>query len=203
MKENLTITISRAYGIPGRNIGKKLADDLGIAYYDNESMADMMPQDEAEYYRTSGETTGADKRYASKLFTQFYQEGGAVEVLSRNMQMFRSQSELMLKLAGEGSAVFVGRCADKVLEDCPRLVKVFIGASEEYRVLRAMELYGVNAKQAKNMMKEVDKARSAYYRFYADREWGLRENYDICFNADKVKEDSMVAAIKAYVEGLC
>ena len=202
MNDNLIITISRAYGIPGRAVGKKLAEELGIAYYDNEIMADMMPKEEAEYYRTAGESTGADKRFTSKTYTQFYQEGGAVEVLSRNMQMFRSQSELMLKLAGEGSAVFVGRCADKVLEDCPRLVKVFIGASEEYRLLRAMELYKVNAKQAKSMMKEVDKARGAYYRFFADREWGLRENYDLCFNAEKVSEDAMVAAIKAYVEGL-
>jgi len=202
MKDNLIITISRAFGFPGRDIGRKLAEELGIAYYDNEIMAGMMSPEEAEYYRTAGESTGADRRYASQSFTQFYQEGGAVEVLSRNMQMFRSQSELMLRLAGQGSAVFVGRCADKVLEEFPNLVRVFIGAGEEYRLLRAMELYGVNAKKAKAMMQEVDKARAAYYRFFADREWGLRENYDLCFNAEKVREDGIVAAIKAYVEAL-
>ena len=202
MKENLTITISRAYGIPGRNIGKKLADDLGIAYYDNESMADMMPQDEAEYYRTSGETTGADKRYASKLFTQFYQEGGAVEVLSRNMQMFRIQSDLMLRLAEQGSAVFVGRCADKVLEGCPNLVKVFIGASKEWRIHHMAHEESHSAEYVKNKLEEVDKARDTYYRFFADRPWGDRENYDLCLNAEKQTEEGILATIKAYIEGL-
>ena len=202
MKDHLIITISRAYGIPGRAVGKKLAEELGIAYHDNESMAKLMPEENAEYYRTAGETTGADKRNVNDLYHQFYQEGGPVEVLSRNMQMFRIQSELMLQLAEEGSAVFVGRCADKVLEEYPNLVRVFIGASEDYRIHSVAREENRSAAYVKDRMREVDKARDAYYRFYAERPWGLRENYDLCLNAEKVTEDALVAVIKAYVDGL-
>ena len=36
MKENLIITISRQYGSGGREIGRRLAERLGIPYYDKE-----------------------------------------------------------------------------------------------------------------------------------------------------------------------
>ena len=202
MKDHLIVTISRAYGIPGRAVGRKLAEELGIAYHDNESMAKLMPQEEAEYYRTAGETTGADKRNVSDLYHQFYQEGGPVEVLSRNMQMFHYQSQLMLQLAEEGSAVFVGRCADKVLENWPNLVRVFIGASEEFRIHRVAHEESRSADFIKEKMREVDKARDTYYRFYAERPWGLRENYDLCLNAEKLDEDKLVSVIKAYIDAM-
>ena len=198
MKDNTIITIRREFGTDGHIVGQKLAELLGIPYYDNDIMADMMPSTEnVDYFRNSGETEIPDKRYGG---IYFFENVDGVRYSSRNTVMFEEQSALTRKLAEQGSAVFVSRCVDNVLADHEGLISVFIGAPFETRVRNIMKRENLDEKTARNMVKEIDKGRKTYYHYFTDKTWGEREDYDLCIDASKLDIDGMVAVIRAFAD---
>ncbi len=199
MKKTL-ICISRQFGTGAQGVGKKLAEAYGIPYYDNESMAKLMHVDgekDAEYFSQSGECMDADNDYLN--YTMIV-GGEFVRYTSVNEKMFDEQSKLMCKLADEGSAVFVGRCADDVLADYDGLVRVYLGAPLAKRIKNVMERQKLSEKDAKKLIRRMDRSREAYYKHYTDKVWGLRENYDLCIDVSNASEDAVVATIKAFAD---
>ncbi|MBR2717645.1 MAG: cytidylate kinase-like family protein [Oscillospiraceae bacterium] len=198
MKQDTIITIRREFGANGTLVAKKLAAELGIPFYDNDIMADMMPSHEkADYFKHSGETEAPDSSYGGILF---FENVDGVRYRSRNSVMFEEQSALTRQLADQGPAVFTSRCADDVLADREGLVKVFIGASFDTRVHNIREREQIDEKAARSMVKDIDKGRKTYYHFFTDKTWGKREDYDLCIDASKLDIDGMVAVIRAFVE---
>ena len=198
MKENTIITIRYEIGTDGVAAAKKLAESYGIPYYDNEIMAEMMTQDaNTDYFKNAGTTEKVDRTYGG---INFFENVDGVRFKSRNNVMFEEQSKLTRKLAEQGSAVFVSRCADSVLEEDFDLVNVFIGADLENRVHYMMEHEKVDYKTAKGMVKEIERGRKTYYHYFVDKPWGLREDYDLCMDGGKLTADGMVEIIRAYIE---
>ena len=196
MKGNPVITISREHGTAGRQVGKRLAEMLGISYYDNYTMAELFEENSEkgkEYFRNSGETEASEKQYG-----QFNYRYSRYKTL--NEEMFDEQSRVMRGLAEKGPAVFVGRCADVVLEDHPGLITVFIGGNLEKRIRAIAERTGKDARQARAEIHARDKSRATYYSYYAERKWGLRENYDLCIDSGNLDVDGMAEVIKSFVE---
>ena len=110
--------------------------------------------------------------------------------------------DLKLKKANEEkeSFVVVGRCADEILAENPNLVRVFITGDKASKVKRVMERENIDAKQAENKMKKIDKMRKTYHNFYCESKWGDSRGYDICINTAKTDFETAQKMIQLYVE---
>lgn len=192
---NFIIAISREYGSGGRFIGRKLAEDLGIGFYDNELLAKASQE--------SGLTQAIFENYDEKkdgFFAGIYPSGFGFD-MSMGQKVFLAQFDAIRKIAATESAVIVGRCADYVLRDNPNMLSVFIGAPLDYRVDRAIQYYDLQPKRAKDTIIKMDKKRRNYYNYYSDKDWGSCNSYDLCINSE-IGVDKCVEVIKHFVK-LC
>ncbi len=117
-------------------------------------------------------------------------------------QIAEAQFEAIRNLAAEGDAVFIGRCADYVLRKRSDLVRVFITADLPSRIQALMERGDVTEEQAKKIIKDEDKNRASYYRYYTDQTWGDANLYDLCLNEGRVGIDGAVQTIQSYLNAL-
>ena len=98
--------------------------------------------------------------------------------------MFIKETELINKLADQGSCVIIGRCSDFILKDRENVIKVFIYSDMKNKIKRATDIYGIKENKAEKEIKRIDKLRANHYKYYTDREWKNYSNYDICLNSD-------------------
>ena len=174
------ITIGRSYGAGGRTIGKKVAEQLHIPYYDSEILekvaessglsrkflqsVDEKPVECSMLYRSVGFTTSAYEKIAD--------------------QAAQAQREIIEKVAAEGPCVIIGRSADQVLAGKHKLFRVFISSSRENRVRRIMEREGLMREKAEKKVARADRERAAYYNQRSNVRWGDAAGYDLCLDAD-------------------
>ena len=166
------ITIGRQFGSGGRVIGHKLAERLGIAYYDKE------------------------------LITLASKESGICgEFFEKADEMFQIQSDVIRKVAAEKSCILVGRCADYILRDNKDCLSVFISASLEDRIRRAMEYNDkLKASDAEEFLRKADKSRASYYNYYTDKTWGTADSYDLCINSSYLGIDKTIDYILSFLQ---
>ncbi|MBS6643541.1 cytidylate kinase-like family protein [Clostridium sp. MCC353] len=202
---NLVITIERQYGSGGRIVGKKLAEDLGIHFYDEEilKMTSEVSAIGEQYFRL------ADEKAGNKLLYKIV--GGLKNSLAEpNLEdkitspdnLFRFQSSVIRKLASEEPCVIMGRCADFVLdsEGLCKLVSIFVCADMPTRIRRVMEVDGVDTKEALKRIARINKERTEYHKYYSGREWEDLNNYDLTINASKLDYDQVVQLIKEFLK---
>lgn len=202
MDNKIILTIGRQFASGGREIGKKLAEALNIAYYDKELMT--LAAKESGLCEDCFEQ--ADERASSGLsyaFTMGYSYMGMfppyADVLS-NDRLFLYQSEAIRKLANEGSCVIVGRCADYILRDNPNCLSFFIHNTKENRIQRIIETQDLTVEQAKELMTKTDKSRASYYNYYTNKEWGVTSSYNFSIDVSVLGVDESVEFIKNFVE---
>ena len=192
MKKHV-ITISREYGSGGHEVGRLIAEDMGIPFYDRAYFeAALMSGYEENVLRSREE-----KRNGSFAYNLAAALGvtGAIDE-----KYYRKQAELILRLYEEGSCVIVGRCADHILRDRNDVLRVFIYADLDFRVKRAIDLKGVKPSKAEQVVQKTDKSRSNYYNFYSGKKWGLTENYDLCINRTKLTCEQVAEIIENYLK---
>ena len=170
------ITIGRSFGSGGRLIGKKVATLLNIPLYDRELIA--LTAERSGFHEAVVEQMQQD-RPTSLLYTLTHT---AIEVPLQD-KVFFAQAKVIKDLAAQGPCVFVGRCADSILEQDHRTLEVFIHAPLELRAERAEKVYHLEAKNYKDLVKKKDKARKAYYDYFTHRIWGKADHYDLCINS--------------------
>ncbi|NMB43448.1 MAG: cytidylate kinase-like family protein [Clostridiales bacterium] len=201
---NKVITISRLYGSGGREIGKLLAEQLDIPFYDYEVIERAAKESgfAKETFENAESKATSSFLYSIAMGMNAYgnQEIG-YNTLSLDDRIFLAQSEVIRKYAQEGPCVIVGRCADFVLRDMPNLVSVFVWADVEFRIKRAMELKELDEDRAKQQIKKIDKQRRNYYNYHANNKWGQSENYDLSIRSDKIGISKSAKVIEAYVNG--
>ena len=189
------ITIGRSYGAGGRTIGKKVAEQLHIPYYDSEILekvaessglsrkflqsVDEKPVECSMLYRSVGFTTSAYEKIAD--------------------QAAQAQREIIEKVAAEGPCVIIGRSADQVLAGKHKLFRVFISSSRENRVRRIMEREGLTREKAEKKVARADRERAAYYNQRSNVRWGDAAGYDLCLDADWFHVDGACRMIAACV----
>lgn len=176
--DNLVITIGRMYGSGGRKVGQALAKALGIPCYDKELLSEVA--------KGSGFSESVLENYDEKSVNSFYyfQTGMySTTQLPLHHQLFIAQLNTIKDIADRESCVFVGRCADYVLSEHNNCVNVFIHSSEENRLTRAVEVYGVDKKNAKKTVSKIDKQREAYYNFYSTNKWAELTNYHLSIDS--------------------
>lgn len=201
---SLIITIGRQYGSGGRELGEKLAAELGFEFYDEElvTLAAEKQNMHKDILREADEkatksllytlVTGGDMRY---LHSPVQYE------MPINDKLFITQSEIIKRLAAKGNCVIVGRCADYVLRDIPeQCIHLFIYADLEKRISRISKKYDISPEKAKDKIRKIEKARSTYYNYYSNREWGKCSNYDMLIDAGKIGIDNAVRVVKALAD---
>lgn len=177
------ITIGRQFGSGGREIGKKVAQTLGIPYYDKELLAVAAKESglSHEFLKNYDEKPTNSFLYSLVMGQQNLLSG--VQGTTVEQLAAKAQRDAVLSVAEKGSCVIVGRCADYILREKEGLVRVFICAEHDARIQRVCHRDGVSEKEAEEKLRRLDKARASYYSFHTDRKWGAAESYDLCVNS--------------------
>ena len=193
------ITISREFGSGGRELGRRLADRLGIPFYDKELI--RMAADDIDIEEHIFEMY--DDAFMEKKEVEYTPFSSIYEVPMSD-QTFMAQSRVSRRLAQHGPCVIVGRCADMVLKD-EQCLNLFIYASFKKRVQRLMtreNLPETELRQMERRVREIDRKRRDYYQYYTGNEWGKPQNYHLCLDSHKAGMDACIDAAIAYMAHL-
>ena len=182
IKNNLIISISREHGTNGKEIGKIVAQKLNIPFYDKEEIKEFAIKNNLINDNCSDE----------EIYDNFLS-------LDVSKEAIINQTKVIKKIANISNAVIIGRSADYILRENKNLIKIFIYASMDYKIENVMKNYGDNEKQAKNHILDSDKSRSNYYSAIANRNWGDKNNYDLCIDA-RIGNENVVKIICDYVK---
>ncbi len=181
---NKIITIGREFGSGGRELGRRLARELGFDYYDKQILSEIAKHTSLseKYVQQVVEnqprqlfpiTVGRSFMYVD---TQPLQQASAV---------FQAQQEIIREMAERSSCIIVGRCADYILRDM-KPFRIFVYADMQSRInrcrSRAAEGEHMTDKEYKQQITGMDKSRARYYDFYTDMKWGDKLNYELCIN---------------------
>lgn len=197
------ITISRQYGSGGRVIGKKLADKLGIPFYDNELINRAAKE---SGFAVSAFENAENKASNSLLYSiamgmnAYGNQELGISNVSLDDQIYLAQTNVIQKVAQEGPCVIVGRCADYILKEKPGVINVFIWADINYRIKRVMETDKLTEAKAVERIHKIDKGRANYYNYHSSDKWGKIENYHLSIRSDYIGMDRCADCIKSYVE---
>lgn len=194
------ITISREFGSGGRELGKRLADPLGIPCYDHE-IIDMV-----------AEKHGFDKNHVAHISEKdirvFYPTTIAHRLVAphpitqQSISITVAEHELIKELANEGNCVIVGRCADIILRDMNPM-NIFVYADRQSKLKRcenrAEENEHFTEKEILGKMKQIDKERAAYRSLFTEEDWGRKESYHLCINTSDKEIKALIPAVAEYV----
>jgi cytidylate kinase len=203
---SLVITIGRQKGSGGLDVGKRIAERLGIGFYDKE-LVEMA----AEKSHLSPEALkNADERATSSFLYSIASGDISYRGLHTsvpyempiNDKLFIAQSQVIKEVSAKDSCVIVGRSADYVLENEKnvKVLSIFVYAPLTYRTKRIAEATGLTEAKARDAAVKADKRRRSYYEYYTSNDWGVMGNYDLCLNTEKLGIDAAADMVVNYVK---
>ena len=193
------ITIGREFGSGGRELGKRLSEALGFAYYDDEILTAI------------AQHSGLAKSYVDSIvenssmqaYPIVYGKTFVTPTISNDnhWRIIQSQNDVLKELACKSDCVFVGRCADVILRE-QKPLNLFVYADMDYKLQRckakAPEGENLSDKEMLRLIKETEKKRQRYYTAVTDQKWGAKENYHLCVNTSGRKIKALIPAVAAY-----
>ena len=199
--KNVIFTIGRQYGSGGRLIGQKLAEELGIPFYDKQLLTIAAKESGfcEEIFETHDEKPTSSFLYSLVMNT--YAVGYANSAymdMPLNHKIFLAQFDTIKHIAEEESCVIIGRCADYALAEFPNIVTVFISGDDDVKIKTLMDRHQITEAKAKDVMIKTDKKRASYYNYYSNKRWGDSRSYDLCINSSKVGMDGAIRIIKEF-----
>ena len=211
MKQNekFVITINRELGSGGRTIGEKLAQRLGVAFYDKALIQGLQGKydltiEEIERLKGQKHNWWADFKRSLKIAPNYV----APQIISAKDSIpdflitddiFHSETEILKGIAAEESCVIAGRSGFFVFRDHPNHLSILIQAGMDYRISRLVEKRGISREEAQSIINEVDTGRENYVKKYTGTSRYDTRNYDIVLNADEHTEDEIVNLIIQYI----
>ncbi len=202
MEDKVIVTIDREFGSGGHEVAKRVAERLGIPFYDEEIIARAAANTgyQEDYIRDNDEK--APELSFSNMFSGFdsFQSSPFAKIQEEEFNIIR-------EIASQGSCVIVGRAADYILSE-ERHVSIFLFAPFEDRVRRKQQIH--NTAEPENLfdvatvekaVRQIDKQRRRYYEFYTDNKWGGRDVYDLLINTSRAGVEGAVDIIEAYIRG--
>lgn len=178
------ITIGREYGSNGRRIAKALSERLGIHYYDKELIRLAEKESDISYEELIkvDEKRANPWRYAVEDDVQMERR---FRFEPMNDVLFQTQRDIILKLAENQDCIIVGRCANQILSDHKKRKSIFVYAPLQKRIETIMERAAVDEKNARTLIKKMDKQRRYYYNYYTDGRWNDMKEYDLCLDSSR------------------
>ncbi len=204
MSKKFIVTIARQFGSGGSEIGYKLAQELGIKYYDKDLVTQAAKESGMCEHVMAEED---EKPTGSFLYSMVLAPHVAASHFmnwtedSLNDRIYKAQADFIRKTASEESCVFVGRCADYLLWDEPNVFRIFIQADMKDRKARIAEEGDLSPARAEDVIRKKDKTRANYYNFHTNNKWTDLTNYDLCINVSKLGGvDNAVKLIKEMID---
>lgn len=181
---NRIITIGREFGSGGRELGRRLAEELQVAYYDQEIIAEIAKRTSlSEQYVQHITEHRPVMSFPIHVGRSFYSVPNPA--MKQSQALYQEQKKIILEMAEKSNCVIVGRCADHILEE-QKPFRIFVYADMESKLRRcrekAPEHEHLSDKELRQHIQEIDRNRSKYYGFYTDKKWGDKLNYDLCIN---------------------
>lgn len=201
MAKRMVITIGREFGSGGREIGKKLADLLGIAFYDKELLEIAAKESgiSRDLFESNDEKPTGSLLYSMSV-SPYPMGNFGTDHAPLTQKLFLAQFDAIRKLAAANDGVFVGRCADYALRDMPDCLNVFIHAPLQERISRIKLMYELSSGEAKDLIVKTDKKRAAYYNSYSDLRWGDMDTYHLTLDSNMIGMDNSALLIKNFLE---
>lgn len=199
------ITITRQYGSGGREIGRKLAEAYEIPFYDNEIISRAAKETgfaEAAFERAEDKASNSLLYSIAMGMNVFSNQDVCFSGLSLDDRIFLAQSKVIRNVAAEGPCVIVGKCADYILKENENVVNLFINATLDFRIKRAIEVDGISKEKAAETVMKKDKSRANYYKYHSGERWDNVLNYDMAIRSDLCGIDGTVACLKAYLDAM-
>ena len=192
----MIITIGRQHGSKGHEVAHVLSELLGIPCYSKEIVDEAVAN--SSFSKDIFESY--DERRVASYIMPAPHFAGIHQGFQLNMEVANAQFDAVRSLADKGDGIFVGRCADYILRSRPELLRVFIRSDPAERVRTIMERKGIDEDAAKKLIKQVDKDRASYYRYYTDQIWGEAANYDLCIDSGRLGVEGTARVIQACAE---
>ena len=193
-KPKIIVTIGREFGAGGYEIGKLLAEKLGIPFYDRE----LNELAAARSGLSLQKVEELESHLERELVSDFREAAYAMTngALSPEETLFVAQSSVIRQIAaGDESCVILGRCADFVLYSDPNCFRIFIHARPDARLKRVMAKYGLGEEEARRQMEATDRSRSRHYRRFTGRDYGKQEYYHLGLDSGMLGTEESVAVI--------
>lgn len=185
---NKIITIGREFGSGGRELGRRLSEELKIAYYDREIIQEIAKRTAlSEQYIKAIEERLPSATFPIHIGSSFYVTQNPL--WEQTMAVYREQFTIIKEMAEKSDCVIVGRCADYVLKEYNPF-RIFVYADLESKFRRCREKApadeALSDRELKQKMIEIDKSRARYYEFYTEKQWGNKLNFDLCINTSHI-----------------
>ena len=195
-------TIGREFGSRGKVIGKKLAERLGIKFYDKELLQQAAKESGfcEEIFENHDEKPTNSFLYSLVMDTYSAGNYSSAPFLDMplNHKVFLAQFDAIKSIAEKESCVIVGRCADYALADRKDVLNIFFRSELEDRISYVAQRDNVSLQKAKEMIQKKDKQRSSYYNYYTCKKWGDARSYDLSINTSKLSDEACIDIILAY-----
>lgn len=202
--QHLVITIGRQFGSGGRELGRKIADLLGIAYYDKELLSraasgvglsqEFVESNDERFPRFLSSTFSFSMGFSNM---SWYQHPTSISGDS----IYETQADVIRRLAATGPCVIVGRSADYVLRDNPLTINLFVHAPAECCIDRIIARGDIDSREkADKLRQRTNRLRAGYYNFYTDKRWGDASSYDLCFDTSLLSTDNIARIVAHYVK---
>ncbi|MBE6970957.1 MAG: cytidylate kinase-like family protein [Ruminococcaceae bacterium] len=195
------ITISREFGSGGRELGKRLADALGIPCYDHE-IIEMIAKENGfdERYVANVSEKSIEAAYPLTIGHRFAMP--PMQIMDQSIRVATAQRKIIENFAEQGDCVIVGRCADVILADMKPL-NLFVYADMPSKVQRCMERApegeNLTANELERKIKQIDKQRTQHHQMYSDTKWGNKEGYHLCINTSGKEIKKLIPALVQFV----
>lgn len=200
-QEPFIINIGRQLGSGGHIIGKQLAQDFGISFYDKE-LLDLAAQESGfnkKFFVRKDERKGFMKLLVSSFAPLLSSSEGPYNNQLSDESLFKFQSDAIRKAAAKSSCVFVGRCADYILRDNPRCVNIFITGNIEDRIARLCDRLNISPDEARKKIISGDEGRASYYNYYSAKTWGMADSYHLCINSSALGIEGTIEFVKSFI----
>ncbi len=198
--DNFIVTIGRQMGSGGREIGRKLAELLGVDFYDKRLLTDAAKKSGLLPEILERDDERSPSLFGGAMLSYSLLGIGQMSGYIGDDSVYRAQSDMIRELGATKSCVIVGRTADYVLREHPRCINIFIHAPEDQCVRRLLSRgERASESEARALVRKINKLRAGYYNFYTDRAWGAATTYDLTVNSAMMSTDDLAALLAAYV----
>lgn len=194
------LTIGRQFGSGGKEIGIRVARELGIPFYDKELLQEAAKKSGlCEKIMDHFDERPKSLLYSIAMDSYMFALPGAGAGESLEQQVYLATFNTIRQLADEGPCVMIGRCADYALDGHPNHMSIFIHAPLDDRIERVMRRQDLSPEKARALISKTDKRRASYYEYYSSRRWGAVESYDFCLNSSFLGLGGTVELIRAII----
>lgn len=202
--DKFVITIDREYGAGGKAVGKALAEELGIDFYD-EDILRLTAETSAigeQYFRLNDEKSGNKLLY--KIFDSLKPSLKDPEVgdkITDPDNLFRFQAKLIRELAAKENCIIVGRAGNYILKEAgtENLIRFFVYSEMSKKIERIVDLEKTDSATAEKHILKIDKQRDDYYKYYTGASWRDPAQYDLCIDSTNLTYPQIALIIKDFM----